>query len=117
MRWIWSLAIACIVAATGVHPDLGALRSLEGRDPRSGQLEAAPAPVELVATRPQVRATRADVTPSHDVRLPASLAAEPAASTDRPMAHASSACPRLVSTLSRLVPATRSARGLPAAIA
>ncbi|HSD88037.1 MAG TPA: hypothetical protein VLB44_11005 [Kofleriaceae bacterium] len=117
MRWIWSLAIACIVAATGVHPDLGALRSLEGRDTRSGQLEAAPARVELVATRPQVHATRAHGTPSHELRLPASLAIEAAASTPRPLAHAASACPQLVSTLSRLVPATRSARGPPAAIA
>jgi hypothetical protein len=117
MRWIWSLAIACIVAATGVHPDLGTLRSLEGRDARSAQLEVASARVDLVATRPHVQATRADAPPSHDLRLPAALAPGRPSSAQNPAQPALVACPQLASTLSRLVPAARSARGPPAAIA
>ena len=58
VRLIWAFAIACVVAATSVVPEI------ETRDQaRSAQIERAPA-------TPQLLATRGAAARSHAVRLP-----------------------------------------------
>lgn len=46
MRWIWTLAIACIIAATGVRPEL------EVRDDPTSQQLTAPASLQHLVARP-----------------------------------------------------------------
>ena len=46
MRWIWTLAIACIIAATGVRPEL------EVREDPTSQQFKAPAALQHLVARP-----------------------------------------------------------------
>ena len=45
MRWIWTLAIACVIAATGVRPQL------EVRQDTSDQIQRAPGALQHLSTR------------------------------------------------------------------
>jgi hypothetical protein len=113
MRFIWALSIACIVAAPGVRPELEVQRVRQV----AGELDPAPAKLSYVATRPDVASARGHLPRPQEVRLPPYLLPAPPASLapggPRPQGEPA----RLTSTLSRLIPAARTARGPPAAFA
>ena len=81
MRFVWTLAIACVIAATGVRPQLEARQDaseqqLERGTPAALQhLTARPSQLPLLATRshagsiPELRATPPAILPTANVSL------------------------------------------------
>ena len=83
MRWIWTLAIACIIAATGVRPEQ------ELRAEHAGQIDRAPATtLQHLSIRPgaaqPVRHTPVAIVPTAPQMSPPprALALAPASSLD-----------------------------------
>ena len=110
MRWIWGLAIACVVAATSVRPQL------EVREDHSSQVKRAPTTLHHLTARTPV--TQHLVTRSHrlgvrDVPLTlVGLVPQTALSLEPPRAHAETAAWSLQRSQSSFVPA-HPARGPP----
>ena len=76
MRWIWTLAIACIIAATGVRPEL----EVKG-DPTSEHVKA-PAQLQHLVARPHGQhAPDTRVSLLATVASPFALSAPPARTT------------------------------------
>ena len=112
MRWIWTLALACVIAATGVRPQL------EIRDDRGHEIERAPTTLQLLTARAPAQsqfATRPHRLGVRDLR-PTTLAilSRTGLPLAAPSARALSTAWALCTSLSAYLPA-HPARGPPIA--